>query len=87
MLIPDTIVADRGFHDVILLDMVEAVGSAVLMGDLTLLRLQWPLSVVSGKQTDWNCCVTHVNSVFFVGLRGDVARIVAPISNTIWHNM
>ena len=55
MLIPDTNGADRGFHDVTLLDMAEAVGPAVPMGDLTLLRRQWPLSVLSGmswKQTD-----------------------------------
>ena len=33
----DTNVVDRGFHDVTLLDMAEAVGPAVPMGDLSLL--------------------------------------------------
>ena len=55
MLIPDTNMADRGFHDVTLLDMAEVVGPAVPVGDLTILQWQWPLSVVSGmsqRQTD-----------------------------------
>ena len=46
---------DHGFHDVTLLDMADAVGPVVPLGDLWLLRRQWPLSVVSGmsrKQTD-----------------------------------
>ena len=46
--IPDTNVGDRGFHDVTLLDMAEAVGPAVPMGELTLLRRQWRLAVLSG---------------------------------------
>ena len=55
MLIPHTNVADRGFLDVTLLDMAEAVGPALSVGDFTILRRQWPLSVVSGmpwRQTD-----------------------------------
>ena len=55
VLIPDTNVTDRGFHDVTLLDMADAVGRVVPVGDLCLLRRQWPLLVVSGmtrKQTD-----------------------------------
>ena len=48
VLIPNTNMGDSGFHDVTLLDMAEAVGPAVPVGDLTILRRQWPLSVVSG---------------------------------------
>ena len=48
VLIPDTNVADCGFHDVTLLDMAEAIGHAVPMRDLAILRWQWPLSVVLG---------------------------------------
>ena len=55
MLIPDANVTDHGFLYVTLLDMADAVGPVVPVGDLWLLRRQWPLSVVSGmsrKQTD-----------------------------------
>ena len=55
MLIPDANVTDRGFLYVTLLDMADAVRPVVPVGDLWLLRRQWPLSVLSGmsrKQTD-----------------------------------
>ena len=55
MLIPDANATDRGFHDVTLIDMANADGPVVHVGDLCLLRRQWPLSVVSGmtrKQMD-----------------------------------
>ena len=55
MLIPDANVTDRSFHNVTLLDMAEAVEPAVPVEDLSLLRRQWPISVLSGmsrKQTD-----------------------------------
>ena len=48
VLIPDEKMKDCGFHDVTLLDMGDVEGSDVSMGDLSILRLQWPLSVVSG---------------------------------------
>ena len=37
VLIPDANVVDRGFHNVTLLDMADAVGPAVPVGDLCLL--------------------------------------------------
>ena len=46
VLIPDTNVADCGFHDVTLLDMAEAIGPAVHVRDLTILRWKWSLSVL-----------------------------------------
>ena len=56
VLIPDVKVADCGFHDVTLLDMINEDGPAVPVGDLCLLRCQWSVSVVSGmsrKQPDY----------------------------------
>ena len=47
-LVPDVKVLDRGFHDVILLNMGDITGPDVSIADLSLLRLQWPLPVVSG---------------------------------------
>ena len=55
VLIPDTNGTDCGFHHVMLIDMADADGPVVPVGDLCLLRRRWPLSVVSGmsrKQTD-----------------------------------
>ena len=37
-----------GFYDVTLVDMLDATGPPVTMGDLGQLRWQWPVSVVSG---------------------------------------
>ena len=41
-------VRDRGFHDVALLDMGDIAGPDIYIADLSLLRLQWPVPVVSG---------------------------------------
>ena len=71
VLIPDTNVADSGFHDVTLLDMPEAVGPAVPMEDLSLLRGLWPISVLSGmsrKQTDLEL-LRHACKQHFRGAR------------------
>ena len=71
MLIPDTNMSDCGFHDVTLLDMAEAVGPAVPVGDLTLLRRQWILLVLSGmswKQTDLEL-LRHACKQRFCGAR------------------
>ena len=38
---------DRGFHEVTLLDMGDIAGPDVSIADLSLLRLQWPVPVVS----------------------------------------
>ena len=46
-LVPDTRVLDRGFHEVTLVDMGDTAGPDVSMTDLSLLRLQWPVPVVS----------------------------------------
>ena len=48
LLVPDVKVLDRGFHDVTLLDMGDVEGPDVPVADLSFLRLQWPLPVVSG---------------------------------------
>ena len=48
ILIPDAGVVDGGFHGVTLVDMADTVGPTVFMGDLSVLRRQWPVSVVSG---------------------------------------
>ena len=85
MLIPDTNVADRGFHEVTLhalLDMTEVAGPAVHVGDLIILRRQWTLSVVSVCPRDrliWNYYVMPVNNVF-VGLGRDMLPV-------LWHHL
>ena len=48
VLVPDVKVLDRGFHVVMLLDMGDVEGPDVPVADLSLLRLLWPLPVVSG---------------------------------------
>ena len=56
-LIPDAKGTDHGFHDVMLVDMVDADAPVVPVADVCLLRRQWPLSVVScmsPRQTDLN---------------------------------
>ena len=47
VLIPDAKELDPGFHDVTLLDMADAVKPIVPVGDLGLLRRQWPVAVLS----------------------------------------
>ena len=46
-LIPDAKGTDRGFHNVMLVDMVDVDSHVVPVVDLCLLRCQWPLAVVS----------------------------------------
>ena len=46
VLVLDEKMKDRGFHDVTLLDMGDVEGPDVSVGDLSILRLQWPLSVL-----------------------------------------
>ena len=48
VLVPDVKVLDRGFHDATLLDMGDIERPDVPAADLSLLRLQWPLPVISG---------------------------------------
>ena len=48
VLVPDENVRDRSVHDVTLLDMVDAEWPDIAVSDLSILRLQWPVSVVSG---------------------------------------
>ena len=47
VLILDANVVDGGFH-ITLVNMADVVGPTVPVGDLSLLRRQWPVSVVSG---------------------------------------
>ena len=48
VLFPDDKVTGRGFHDVTLVDMASAVEHVVPVGDLRIMRCQWPILVVSG---------------------------------------
>ena len=45
-LIPDPRVLDRGFHGVTIVDMEDSAEPAVSEDDLSLLRLQWPVTVL-----------------------------------------
>ena len=47
VLIPDVKVWDQGVHDVTLLDIGDVGGPDVCVADVSILRLQWPLPVVS----------------------------------------
>ena len=69
---------DRGFHDVTLLDMVDAVEPVVSVGDLGLLRRQWPvvvLSSMSRQQLDYEK-MHHKCKRRFRGIRLVIAYIV-----------
>ena len=46
-LVPDARVIDRGFHEITLVEMGDTSGPDVSIADLSLLRLQWPIPVVS----------------------------------------
>ena len=59
-----------GFHDVTLVDMLDAAGPPVIVGDLGQLRRQWPVAVVSGmamRQTElelmWHTCKERFRGV------------------------
>ena len=47
-LIPDPRVLERGFHDVTIVDMGDSPESSVSLDDLSLLRLQWPVTLEYG---------------------------------------
>ena len=47
VLVPDGNVRDRGFYDVTLVDMSDVEGPDVSVDELSILRQQWPLHVVS----------------------------------------
>ena len=46
-LVPDVRVIDRGFHEITLVDMGDTSGPDVSIADLSRLRLQWSIPVVS----------------------------------------
>ena len=46
VLVPDSRVLDRGFHDATIIDMGDVTEPAVLEDDLSLLRRQWPVSAI-----------------------------------------
>ena len=82
MLIPDANATDRGVHDVTLLDMADAVGPVLPVGDL------WPYDisgffrwcpVCPGNRRTLSCCIMSVNSAF-AGHGLGVAHIVARTS-------
>ena len=59
-------VLDRGIHDVTLLDMDDMTGPDVSRADLSLLRLQWPVPVISGMPVYnpiWDNCAMSAKSV------------------------
>ena len=45
-LVPDPRVLERGFHDVAIVDMGDLPEPSVSLDDISLLRLQWPVTVV-----------------------------------------
>ena len=45
-LIPDPRVLERGFHNVAIVDMEDSAEPSVSEDDLSLLRLQWPVTVL-----------------------------------------
>ena len=67
-LVLDVKVLDRGFHNVTLLDMGDITGPDVSIADLSLLRLQWSVPVVSGIawpvcSPSWKKCAMRARSV------------------------
>ena len=62
--VPDPHVNDRGFHDVTILDMGDSAGPVVPVTDLSLLRLQWPVSIINshGCNRNSNVCGQHQNN-------------------------
>ena len=48
VLIPDDNIRHRDFHDVLLFDMTNEDAPYVAVNDLSALRQQWPVLVVSG---------------------------------------
>ena len=46
VLVPDPRVLDNGFHDATIVDMGDTAEPAVSEDDLSLLRRQWPVSVI-----------------------------------------
>ena len=62
---------DSGFHDITLINMADVVRPPVPMGDLSLLRRQWPVSVVfrmSRKQMELEL-LRHACKKRFCGAR------------------
>ena len=49
-LIPDPRVLERGFHDVTIVEMEDTAEPTVSEADLSLLRLQWPVTVVQSMK-------------------------------------
>ena len=90
---PESVVTlvDSGFQNVTLVDMADVVGPPVAMGDLSLLRRQWPVSVVSGivqKQMElellhhaWKQCFRGMQTGCFpycgMNIKHDMARHVS----------
>ena len=80
---------DSGFHDVTLVNIADTVGHTVPVGDLSLLRRQWPVSVMSGmsrKQLELEQ-LCHVCKKRFCGAQTGCSRTVARTYNIIWHDM
>ena len=84
---------DRGFHDVMLVDMLDVDAPVVPVADLNIIRCQWPLSVVSEmsrKQTDQES-LRQECKWWFRYERTGVARLaerssrnISPVFTLIW---
>ena len=58
-LVPDPRVLERGFHDVTIVDMGDLPEPSVSLDDLSLLLLQWPVTVSGiwcGSKMNWMLC-------------------------------
>ena len=77
-LIPDPRVLERGFHDVAIVDMEDSAEPTVSEDDLSLLRLQWPVTVLRNMvwlQTNWMLCTRWPRRVTETPVR-EIARTV-----------
>ena len=58
-LVPDPRVLERGFHDITIVDMGDLPEPSVSLDDLSLLLLQWPVTVSGiwcGSKMNWMLC-------------------------------
>ena len=79
-LVPDTRVLERGFYDVTIVDMGDLPESSVSMDELSLLRRQWPPTVLRHMvwlQQDLDTMCAEAKNVSIIPGRG----IVPPVKN------
>ena len=86
VLIPDDRTAPWGFHNATLVDMAGATGPSVSKEELSALRRQWPVSVVTGmskRQTDLELMHCECKARFRSHHTG-ACTYVDGTSNMIW---